>query len=147
MLRYRLLRGDSPSARRRLASGRSRGSEICDLSGMDGSLRQSCMKQMGWRPSMNKRQSERIKRPLRRVRIISLSLFSLLAHCTTVSAKCKTLYRTKRAQLRKFLHPVLRPFSVVRRGFSGFLVTGLISPQVFLRWLSSLRFSFLESFS
>ena len=82
MLRYRLLRGDSPSARRCLASGRSRGSEICDLSGMDGSLRQSFMKQMGWRPSMNKRQAERIRRSLRRVWIISLSLRSGDVSCS-----------------------------------------------------------------
>jgi len=41
---------------------------------MDDWFRQSCMKQMGWRPSMNKRKSEPIRRPLGRVRIMLFRL-------------------------------------------------------------------------
>lgn len=78
MRRCRFLKGNGPSAKRRLASWRLRSSEIFDLSGMDDLLRQSYMKQMGWRPSMNRRQSEQIRRSLRRVRNMLLRLREVL---------------------------------------------------------------------
>jgi len=74
MLRYRFLKGGSPSAKRCLAFLRPSSLEIFDLSRMDGQLRDAFKKQMGGRPSMSKRRLEQIRRMLRRVRIISLRL-------------------------------------------------------------------------
>ena len=72
MLRYRFLKGGSPSAKRCLAFLRPCSLEIYDLSGMDKWLRDAFRKQMGYRPSMRKRMPEAVRRPLRRVRIMSL---------------------------------------------------------------------------
>ena len=74
ILRYRFLKGDSPSAKRYLAFLRPCALEIYDLSGMEGWLRDAFTKQMGWRPSMSKRRPGTIRRLLRRVRIMSLRL-------------------------------------------------------------------------
>ena len=74
MLRYRFLKGGSPSAKRCLAFLRPCALEIYDLSGMDDWLRDAFKKQMGWRPSMSKRMPGQIRRPLRRVRIMLLRL-------------------------------------------------------------------------
>lgn len=78
MPRCRPLKGNRPSAVRRLASERPGGSEIFDLCGMDDWFRQSKMKQMGCRPSMNIRKPEPIRYPHRRFRIILFRLCRFL---------------------------------------------------------------------